>query len=55
MPTTAWVRYPDDREPEAYPVWYDDVDGVEVYRITTPDGPLIVPARHVRVMPPPGR
>lgn len=51
----ALRHYADGREPEEYPVWYDDVDGVEVYRITTPDGPLIVPARHVRVMPPPGR
>ena len=51
----ALRHYPDSREPQEYPVCYDDVDCVEVYRITTPEGPLIVPARHVRVMPPPGR
>lgn len=38
-----------------YPVWNDDVDGVEVYRIATPDGPLIIPARHVQVITAPGR
>lgn len=49
----ALRHYPHGSEEpaEKYEVEYDDVDGVEVYRIRTPEGPLLVPARLVPLDP----
>ena len=47
----ALLHFADRRPAVELPVEYDDVDGVEVYQVTTAVGPLIFPARIVPVLP----